>query len=95
MVRNERVSAFAQGGVRRTDTEWCADRYADDAYTATAASSPGRPAADPKGPAQGRIRTIRGGGWFNPAARNRSSQRVYFDPAFRYCLLSGFRVVRE
>jgi formylglycine-generating enzyme required for sulfatase activity len=72
--------------------EWCADWFAADAYVALPADAP---AADPPGPEQGHFRSIRGGGWFNAAVQNRSAQRVYFDPAFRYCLLSGFRVLLE
>ena len=48
-----------------------------------------------RGPPTGSFRTIRGGGWWNDARQNRSAQRIYFKPTFRYCLLSGFRVVRE
>jgi formylglycine-generating enzyme required for sulfatase activity len=68
--------------------EWTSDWYGADAYAKA-------PEADPKGPADGQFRTIRGGGWLDGAARNRSSQRIYFSPTFRYCLLSGFRVLLE
>ena len=68
--------------------EWCLDWYAADAYAKS-------PVDDPQGPAAGSFRTIRGGGWWNDAGQNRSAQRIYFKPTFRYCLLSGFRVVRE
>ncbi len=68
--------------------EWCADWYAKDYYARS-------PSADPPGPKRGRFRAIRGGGWFNAAAQQRSAQRIYFDPRFRYCLLSGFRVLLE
>jgi formylglycine-generating enzyme required for sulfatase activity len=68
--------------------EWCLDWYSDDSYATS-------PTDDPRGPDVGSFRTIRGGGWFNDAAQNRSAQRIYFKPTFRYCLLSGFRVVRE
>jgi len=68
--------------------EWCTDWYAKDYYART-------PAEDPPGPPTGAFRSIRGGGWFNGAKQNRSAQRVYFDPRFRYCLLSGFRVLME
>ena len=52
-------------------------------------------ADDPAGPATGSFRTIREGGWLNPAVQNRSAQRVDFDPSLRYCLLSGFRVASD
>jgi formylglycine-generating enzyme required for sulfatase activity len=68
--------------------EWCRDWHGADAYAKS-------PADDPQGPAKGSFRTIRGGGWWNDAKQNRSAQRIYFKPTFRYCLLSGFRVVRE
>jgi formylglycine-generating enzyme required for sulfatase activity len=68
--------------------EWCHDWYRADYYASS-------PVEDPKGAETGTFRTIRGGGWFNDAAQNRSAQRIYFNPTFRYCLLSGFRVVRE
>lgn len=53
------------------------------------------PRTDPQGPRGGLFRAIRGGGWFNGPAQNRAAQRIYFDPRFRYCLLSGFRVLLE
>ena len=68
--------------------EWCLDWYGADFYAKS-------PRDDPQGPATGTFRTIRGGGWWNDSAQNRSAQRIYFEPTFRYCLLSGFRVVRE
>ncbi len=68
--------------------EWCHDWYRSDYYASSEE-------VDPKGPEIGSFRTIRGGGWFNDAKQNRSAQRIYFNPTFRYCLLSGFRVVRE
>jgi formylglycine-generating enzyme required for sulfatase activity len=68
--------------------EWVADWHSDGYYTAGAAT-------DPRGPESGSFRAIRGGGWFNPAAQNRAAQRIYFAPSFRYCLLSGFRVVMQ
>lgn len=68
--------------------EWSNDWHDDDYYAAS-------PADDPRGPNEGRFRAIRGGGWFNAAAQQRPAQRIYFDPTFRYCLLSGFRVLLE
>jgi formylglycine-generating enzyme required for sulfatase activity len=68
--------------------EWTRDWYEAGAYEKAAET-------DPTGPTQGDFRTIRGGGWFNGADRNRSAQRIYFAPTFRYCLLSGFRVLLE
>jgi formylglycine-generating enzyme required for sulfatase activity len=81
-------NAFGLYDVHGNVWEWTSDWYGADAYA-------GAPEADPPGPADGDFRTIRGGGWFNGAARNRSAQRIYFAPSFRYCLLSGFRVLLE
>lgn len=79
--------------------EWCADRHDDTAYARRATGEPhvdrvapvaaATPGEDPG------FRVIRGGGWLNPADQSRAAQRVYFTPTFRYCLLSGFRVVCE
>ncbi|MHC4974023.1 MAG: formylglycine-generating enzyme family protein [Planctomycetota bacterium] len=68
--------------------EWCLDRHSNEYYRTS-------PVEDPQGPETGAFRAIRGGGWFNPARQNRSAQRIYFAPTFRYCLLSGFRVLLE
>jgi len=68
--------------------EWVSDWHDDDYYAEASNDAP-------QGPPEGRFRAIRGGGWFNSAAQSRSAQRIYFEPTFRYCLLSGFRVVLE
>jgi formylglycine-generating enzyme required for sulfatase activity len=68
--------------------EWCADWYMENAYFDDVLT-------DPQGPEAGSFRVIRGGGWLNDPSENRSAQRPYFQPTFRYCLLSGFRVLRE
>lgn len=68
--------------------EWGQDWYGADYYATS-------PVDDPQGPATGGFRTIRGGGWWNPPVQSRVAQRIYFKPSFRYCLLSGFRVVRD
>ena len=68
--------------------EWCEDEW-DEAYFLRATDH------DPLATGEGGFRAIRGGGWLDAAERARSAQRVWFDPTFRYCLLSGFRVVVE
>jgi sulfatase modifying factor 1 len=87
-VGSFRPNPFGLYDVTGNVWEWCHDWYQADYYAAS-------PLEDPTGPETGSFRTIRGGGWFNDAPQNRSAQRIYFEPTFRYCLLSGFRVVRE
>lgn len=87
------VGSFAANGFGLHDVhgnvwEWCLDWHAPDYYARS-------PKDDPPGPAEGGFRAIRGGGWWNDAKQSRSAQRIYFKATFRYCLLSGFRVVRE
>ena len=62
--------------------EWCQDWY--DAY-------PSGSATDPKGPASGGSRVLRGGGWVNDARYCRSAYRYWYSPAYRkWCY--GFRL---
>ena len=49
--------------------EWCNDRYATDYYSKS-------PAENPRGPAEGQERVIRGGAWNSSAASCRSSYRA-------------------
>jgi formylglycine-generating enzyme required for sulfatase activity len=70
--------------------EWCADRYAADAYARPA------PAVDPKGPASGNRRVSRGGGFHHGSAEMcRSADRgTELPPSFRGNDI-GFRVLCE
>ncbi len=67
--------------------EWCTDWYADD-YYATA------PARNPRGPAAGTERVMRGGAWSSGADDLRSATRSSESPSSRYSSI-GFRVVVE
>jgi formylglycine-generating enzyme required for sulfatase activity len=87
-VGSYRANPFGLYDMHGNVWEWIADWHDDDSYASG-------PAVDPQGPESGSFRAIRGGGWFNPAAQNRAAQRIYFAPSFRYCLLSGFRVLME
>ena len=68
--------------------EWCADWHDEDYYA-------NAPELDPIQTVGGTMRAIRGGGWYDPDWRTRSAQRAWFFPVFRYCMLSGFRIVAE
>jgi len=63
--------------------EWTADWYAKDAYARA-------PARNPRGPARGRHRVVRGGSWFTPGADLRVTLRGPVPPVVRFNYL-GFR----
>jgi len=71
--------------------EWCNDRYDPNYYAQS-------PSENPRGPAQGQERVIRGGGWNSNAASCKSAYRAS-DPAIDdTCLANdaiGFRCVRK
>ncbi|HSV97472.1 MAG TPA: SUMF1/EgtB/PvdO family nonheme iron enzyme [Spirochaetota bacterium] len=67
--------------------EWCMDWYSSD-YYATA------PAKNPRGPAEGTERVIRGGAWSSGADDLRSAMRTGEAPGNRFSNI-GFRVVIE
>ena len=52
--------------------EWVADWYAEDYYQHS-------PSRNPTGPATGRRKTVRGGGWFVPGPANRTTTRQNFE----------------
>ena len=64
--------------------EWCWDWYG--------AFSSGKQ-SDPKGPASGSRRVVRGGSWVSGASSLRSARRYYYDPGLRGESV-GFRVLR-
>jgi sulfatase modifying factor 1 len=63
--------------------EWCADWYAD---------YPQEPQIDPRGPAFGKMRVLRGGTWSDPARYARSATRSRIEPVYRP-RSTGFRIV--
>ncbi|MFH1527059.1 MAG: SUMF1/EgtB/PvdO family nonheme iron enzyme [Bacteroidota bacterium] len=67
--------------------EWCNDWYSDSYYT----SSPGN---NPKGPASGTFRVVRGGSWFYYDRRCRVTLRDWYNPDFTDINL-GFRIVQD
>jgi formylglycine-generating enzyme required for sulfatase activity len=67
--------------------EWCHDYAGDDYYKQS-------PVNDPKGPASGSSRVLRGGSWYNSSRDSRSAYRFRLDADYRSSNL-GFRLVRE
>ncbi len=66
--------------------EWTADWYQNDAYKSMVPK-------DPKGPADGKLRVVRGGSWpYNIPRYLRAAYRYSFHPEFRSILI-GFRCV--
>jgi len=71
--------------------EWCNDFYAEEYYRTG-------PERNPRGPAQGGLRVVRGGSWDSPAAAATSSYRSNSASVDDTCLLDdtiGFRCVRS
>jgi formylglycine-generating enzyme required for sulfatase activity len=67
--------------------EWCQDWYGRDFYKKS-------PTRDPRGPATGRRRVLRGGSWYEGSGRLRSAARRPGRPESRYDFF-GFRVARD
>jgi formylglycine-generating enzyme required for sulfatase activity len=73
--------------------EWCNDFYAVDYYQHS-------PAKNPRGPASGKQRVVRGGSWNSRAGDCRSAYRAAENPAYAdvcigYYDVYGFRCVRN
>ncbi len=68
--------------------EWCQDWYSRNYYSFS-------PRKDPKGPASGSYRVLRGGTFFNEAFDCRTYARSAAWPSFQGHRMIGFRAVRE
>ncbi|MDQ1469488.1 MAG: hypothetical protein QOJ99_968 [Bryobacterales bacterium] len=68
--------------------EWCADWYSRDYYSVSDKKNP-------KGPASGTYRVVRGGSFFLEAFDMRTYARSAAWPSFQSHRMIGFRVVRE
>ena len=68
--------------------EWCEDWYVPNNYT-------GDRQTDPTGPASGKARIHRGGGWSSSATRARSAARIGRHPSTYRGSYLGFRIVLE
>lgn len=67
--------------------QWCADWHSESSYTEA-------PARDPKGPASGSRRALRGGSWYSTPWDLRASYRNHDVPGVRDVSV-GFRCVRD
>jgi len=83
-----KANAFGLFDMHGNVWEWCEDWYVPNSY-------PKEKQIDPTGPATGKAKVQRGGGWSSDFKRLRSAARVGRDQsAYRGCYL-GFRVVLE
>ena len=90
-VGQKRPNAWGLYDMHGNVAEWCNDRYLEGYYQQS-------PDNDPRGPAQGKERVLRGGAWNSTAESCRSAYRASDPSIDDTCLASdaiGFRCVRN
>jgi acetoin utilization deacetylase AcuC-like enzyme/formylglycine-generating enzyme required for sulfatase activity len=90
-VGQKRPNAWGLYDMHGNVAEWCNDRYAKDYYKQS-------PDKDPRGPAEGQERVLRGGAWNSSAESCRSTYRASSLSIDDTCLADdtiGFRCVRN
>ena len=81
-------NAFGLYDMTGNTREFCADWYGQN-YFATS------PVDDPRGPASGEDRVVRGGGWLSYPLQCRSARRFHMKPPMRVNANVGFRIARD
>jgi len=87
-VTHNNASPYGAMDMAGNVMEWCLDWYGKDYYAVS-------PAKNPKGPATGAYRVLRGGTFFLEVYDLRSSARSAGWPSFQAHRMVGFRPVRE
>jgi sulfatase modifying factor 1 len=91
-VGQKKPNAWGLYDMHGNVAEWCNDVYDKNSYKSS-------PAANPRGPADGKEYVLRGGSWKSNAEALRSSSRLGENPGFSDACLArdaiGFRCVRK
>jgi formylglycine-generating enzyme len=86
-VGSYEVNPWGLSDISGNVREWTADWYDEKYYGKS-------PARNPKGPAGGEYRVLRGGSWLNEPVTVRSAYRNRDSPSIRYANL-GFRCAQD